>query len=70
MEYNCYHCKGKTREDLCNELGDYRVAIQDIEYWCNEMRNEWINISDERRFFLGKLYSTLETLKEALECSK
>lgn len=55
---NCERCEGMTREQLCNELGHYRVAMGMIIAWFDgEMPG---------RMLIEVVKESIETLEEAL----
>lgn len=57
-EGNCERCQGMTREQLCNELGDYRVAMGMIIAWFDGEMPE--------RMLIEVVKQSIETLEEAL----
>ena len=63
----CYRCEGKSKIDICNELGDYRCCVEEIKHWYKEMKEVWTFLSDDRGFFLSRIGIALNTLEEALK---
>ena len=65
----CPRCKGKSKIDLCNELGDYGACVDAIEHWYKEFSEEhgWAFLSDDRGHFLSRIEMALRTLEEALQ---
>lgn len=53
---DCERCQGKTREQLCNELGHYVVAIETIRHHL-----------EEKTYTLELFFQAIETLDECLE---
>lgn len=59
-EFSCERCKGKTKEDLCNLVGDLSVAIGTIEaYISGELKT--------KRSLEEVVIEALQVLKEARE---
>lgn len=64
----CERCLNKTRRDLCNELGDYRVAIESIREVLRQVGSphykSFADLFDDLNLGVCEALSTLE---EAIE---